>query len=192
MEIIAFIRGFITNIYKFAMHILDFFDEPSPPQMKLEYSRSSRNNEVSDTVDLDSILDEIINNPSFTENTNENSCKYTPLYFDNLSYSDFANTGAAAHQPNFFGGSNNYLNDLFFATTNDETLDINRPFFDENIERCHIDDDYVLENAAEETDSDMPDLVSISSSDDNNITPLVITPDPADDFVCNDDPLYNQ
>lgn len=182
MEIIVVIRAFITYIYRFAMHILDFFDEP----MKLEYSRSQReddvtcvsqNNNLDNSLDLDSILDDIIKNSAQTDNS---SNKYTPLYFDNLSYSDFVNT-EAAQPPSYFGGNNSYMNDLFFATTNDETLDINRPFFDENIEtrRDGVGCELIV------SDDDMPDLVSISSDENNtnNITPLVAPQDDADDFV---------
>lgn len=205
MEIVRFIREFITHIYRFAMHILDFFENDAEP-MKLEYSRAASMSSLPPQnmdLDLDRILDEIIENTPMknTENT------YTPLYFDNLTYSDFVNTNAPEYQPSFFGGNSNYMNDLFFATKNDETLDINRPFFDNNIERCRLDDLAEAELAAAssddmpdlaatssddlatETSDDMPDLVSISShgSNTNIITPLTVPQDDADDFVCSDE-----
>ena len=189
MQIIGFIREFITNIYKFAMHVLDFFEPPSSEGeiMKLEYSASAGASKKDDMdMDLDVILDNVLNDLSGDDISPPELQRYTPLYFDNLSYSDFLNYKPPAH--NFFGGcgETNYMNDLFFATTNDCALDINRPFFDENLQtqRRVIEND---DGHSDKTDDDMPDLVSISSESDHenvSITPLVMPQDDADDFAC--------
>jgi len=174
---VKLIRIFITNIYNFLMHILDFFDPPvlqNPPQ-EVAIQSEKVDNDI--TLDLSGSL-------------------YTPLYFDNLSYSDFVNNN---YSNNFWGGNENYINDLFFATSNDDVLDINRPFSDKNIQVVDYSDsdesnnveeiknnlEEIMNNSVSDYD-DMPDLVSISSDDEcsKDITPLKNPLDTDDDFEC--------